>query len=224
MIRGVEDVVTGLLALIVGLALCLRGYIAIRIVLPIWGAFVGFAAGVALVAAVTGDGIFATLLSWGAGLVLALLFAACAYLYYEVAVVLTMGAAGFVIGSTLLLALGIDWNWLVTLGGLALGVMFAVLAIFASLPMVLLMVLTSLAGAATATTGVMILFGVLDVDELQGTMLVRGFQGEGIWWLAYAALVIVGLVSQVGAVGSLMRPVREEWATDGGRSLYEPGS
>lgn len=219
-----EDLVTGSLALLVGVALCLRGYVAIRIVLPLWGAFVGFAVGVALVAAVTGDGIFSTLLSWGAGFLLALVFAACAYLYYEVSVVLAMGAAGFVIGSTLLLALGIDWNWLVTLGGLALGVAFALLAIVADLPMVLLAVVTALAGAATATTGAMILVGALDVDELQGTTLVRSFEGEGVWWLVYAALVVVGIVSQLATIESMMRPVRDEWVAADGRARRDPAN
>lgn len=217
-----EDLVTGSAALIVGAALCLGGYIAIRIILPIWGALVGFTVGVALVAAVTGEGIFATLVSWVAGIALAIVFAACAYLYYEVSVVLAMGAAGFVIGSTVLLAFGVGWSWLVTLGGLALGVVFALLAIVANLPMVLLTVLTALAGAATATTGAMILVGALDVDQLQGTTLVRSFEGEGIWWLAYAALAVVGIVSQVRTLESMMRPVRDEWVAADGRSLREP--
>ncbi len=216
-----DDFVAGALALTVGLALCLRGYLAIRILLPLWGAFVGFGVGVAVVSAVTGDGLLATFASWAVGFAAAILFALGAYLYYEVCIVIAMGAAGFVLGSTLLVALGIDWNWLITLGGLALGVMFAILAIFADLPMVLLTVVTALVGAATATTGVMLLVGSVDVDELRGgSGVVHTFEGAGAWWLVYLALAVVGVVSQVRVLESLSTSIRSEWEAGGGRGLY----
>lgn len=218
----VDDILTGALAVVVGLALCFRGYLAIRILLPIWGAFVGFGVGVGVVAAVTGDGVLATLGSWLVGLAAALLFALGAYLYYEVCIVIAMGAAGFVIGSTVLMAFGIDWSWLITLGGLAVGVAFAVLAIVADLPMVLLTVLTALAGAATATTGVMLLVGSVDVDDLGGRGVVHSFEGAGLWWMLYVALAIVGVISQVRTLESLSRSVREEWELAGGRGLNDP--
>ena len=218
-----DDIVAGLLAIAVGLALCLRGYFAIRILLPLWGAFVGFGLGAALVSAVTGDGLLATVASWAVGLAAAVLFAFGAYLYYEVSIVIATGAAGFVIGSTLLVALGIDWNWFVSLGGLTFGVAFAALAILADLPMVLLTVLTALAGAATTTTGLMVLVGAVELDELEGRGVLRAFEGEGAWWWAYAVLAIVGVVSQVRVLDSLGASVRSEWDEGGGRHLYEPG-
>jgi len=218
----VDDLVAGALALTVGLALCLRGYLAIRILLPLWGAFVGFGVGVAIVSAVTGDGLLATFASWAVGFAVAILFALGAYLYYEVCIVIAMGAAGFVLGSTLLVALGIEWNWLITLGGLALGIMSAIMAIFADLPMVLLTVVTALVGAATATTGVMLLVGSVDVDELRGSGVVHSFEGAGAWWLVYLALAVVGVVSQVRVLDSLSTSIRSEWESAGGRGFYDP--
>lgn len=217
-----DDILTGALALLVGIALCFRGYLAIRILLPIWGAFVGFGVGVAIVAAVTGDSVFATVGSWIVGFGAALLFALGAYLYYEVCIVIAMGAAGFIVGTTLLMALGIDWNWVVTLGGLAMGIMFAALAIFADLPMVFLTVLTALAGAATATTGLMLLVGSVDVDDLSGRGVVRSFEGAGLWWMLYVVVALVGVVSQVRLLDSMTVSVREEWEASGGRGLYDP--
>jgi hypothetical protein len=218
----VDDILAGALALAVGLALCFRGYLAIRILLPMWGAFVGFGVGVAVVSAVTGDGLLATLGSWLVGIAVAVVFAIGAYLYYEVCIVIAMGAAGFVIGSTILAAFGIDWNWVVTLGGLAVGVMFAALAIFADLPMVLLTVVTALAGAATATSGVMLLVGSIDVDELNRRGVLHSFEGAGAWWLVYAGLAVAGVVSQVRVLESLDASVREAWEASGGRGLYDP--
>jgi hypothetical protein len=218
----VDDILAGALALVVGLALCFRGYLTIRILLPIWGAFVGFGVGVAVVAAVTGDGVLATLGSWLVGLAAAVVFALGAYLYYEVCIVIAMGAAGFVIGSTILAAFGIDWNWVVTIGGLVVGVMFAGLAIFADMPMVLLTVVTALAGAATATSGLMLLVGSIDVEDLNGRAVLHSFEGEGGWWILYAGLAIVGVISQVRVLESLNASVRDTWEASGGRGLYDP--
>lgn len=215
------DVVTGGLALLIGLALCFRGYVAMRILLAMWGALFGFGVGAGLVAAATGDGVLSTVLAWAAGLGLAVLLAAVAYLYYEVSVLITMGAAGFVLGTTLLVALGVEWTWLVTLGGLVVGIGFGVLAIVADLPTILLTVLTALAGAATATAGLMLLTGALDAADLDEQAVIDHFETNAGWWIVYVALAITGVVVQARWLDSLRRPIRQEWAASGGRRFRD---
>ncbi len=51
-----NDVVLALLAIAIGALFCFRGYLTMRVVIPIWGAFTGFALGAGLVAGVTDDG------------------------------------------------------------------------------------------------------------------------------------------------------------------------
>lgn len=50
-----SGILLGALAIIAGLIFCFRGYLALRTVIAIWGAFVGFALGSGLASAATGD-------------------------------------------------------------------------------------------------------------------------------------------------------------------------
>ena len=87
------DVVMGVLALLIGLLLCFRGRGAMRVLLALWGAFVGFGLGASLVAGLTEHGYLATAAGWLAAIVLAIVFAVLAYLFFAVAVVLVLALA-----------------------------------------------------------------------------------------------------------------------------------
>ena len=86
-------------------------------------------------------------MSWIVGLAVALVFGLIAYLYYEVAVFIGMTSIGFVLGTGAMAFLGITWSWLVILVGVITAAVLAVVAIVGDMPMVLLTVLTALAGA-----------------------------------------------------------------------------
>src|SRR5690554_2479792 len=108
------DVVVGVLALLVGLLLCFRGSGAMRVLLALWGAFTGFGLGAGLVAALTDQGYLATVTGWLVAIVLALVLAALAYLFYAVAIVLAFASMGFVLGQTPASVLGAGEPWLLT--------------------------------------------------------------------------------------------------------------
>ena len=62
-----------------------------------------------------------------------------------------MSAIGFALGTTSMVALGVQWSWLIILVAVVGGAILAVLAILADLPMALLTILTAMAGVrATA--------------------------------------------------------------------------
>ncbi len=50
-----NDILFGTLAVLIGAVFCFRGYFAMRIIIPIWGAFAGFVLGAGVVTA-GGDG------------------------------------------------------------------------------------------------------------------------------------------------------------------------
>ena len=116
-IACMADILLGLLAIIAGGAMLFAGQFVLRLVIPIWGFFAGFAFGAGLVADLADERFLGTVLGWVLGLVFALVFAVLAYLYYYVAIILAMAAFGFAIGSGLVVALGIDWNWVAVLVG-----------------------------------------------------------------------------------------------------------
>ena len=62
-----DDILIGIFALIVGLVFCFSGYFAMRVVIPIWGAFAGFMFGAGLVDNFTDEGFLASVLGWVVG-------------------------------------------------------------------------------------------------------------------------------------------------------------
>lgn len=214
-----EDVVVGLLAILIGGAFCFRGYLAMRVIIPIWGAFVGFFLGAGLVAQWTDGGFLASATAWLVGIGVALLFGVLAYLYYEVSVVLSMAAIGWVLGTGLLVALGVTWSWVVVLGGVAVGVLLAFVAIVADLPMALLTILTALGGAVVVTGGVMLLVGTLDVGQLGQGATTQAMDTSAWWTALYVGLAIVGIILQLRDTQRRRGGLRSSWEDDGGRSV-----
>jgi hypothetical protein len=209
----VDAILIGLFAIVVGLALSFYGYAALRIVIAIWGTFAGFLLGAGVVASVTGEGFLATGLAWLVGLAVGLVFGLIAYLYYAVSVVIGMGAIGFALGTTLMTALGVSWNWLLVLVGVAVGVLLAFLAIAGDLPMLILAVLGAFAGASVTITGLLLVSGVLQREDL-GTPETTQSIELGWWWTAaYLVLAVVGLVFQLRSLDDRQRTLRQSWNT-----------
>ena len=208
-VAAMNDIVAAVLAILTGLVFCYRGYLAMRIVIPIWGAFAGFVLGAGLAG---GDaGFLGNLTSWIVGIALALLFGLIAYLYYEVAVILGMMAIGFVLGTTLMVAFGVSWSWVVTLVGVVVAIALAVIGVVGDLPMVLLTVLTALAGASTVVLGLMLLFNVIDASDLNTAATTEVLDDDWWWYVIYLALALSGMVAQFSATQRRREPLRSAW-------------
>jgi hypothetical protein len=207
-----EDLAIGILAVLIGGLLCFRGYAALRVVIAVWGTFVGFVLGAGLVANVTGEGLLASALAWTVGIVVAVLFGVLAYLYYAVSVIIGMGAIGFTLGTTLMVALGVTWSWVVVLVGLAVGILLAILAIAGDLPLVILALLGAFAGASTLIAGLLLLIGRLDRQDLASTETTTDLE-LGWWWTAgYVVLAIAGVAVQLRSAEARRGTLRDDWA------------
>lgn len=196
-----QDVVLGILAVLAGAVLCFRGYWALRIALSLWGAFIGFSLGAGIVSSATGDGYLTTVLGWVVAVLLAIVLAAIAYLYYAVAVVLAMGSAGFVLGSAAMVALDVSWSWVPVVAGIVVGVLVAALAIMVRLPSILLVVVSAAAGASVVVTGVMLIAGALDSADFDARSVTTRVEHEGWWAVLALVIAVIGIVSQIRAVG-----------------------
>jgi hypothetical protein len=207
----VEDIIIGGLAVVVGLLLCFAGYAALRAVIAVWGSFAGFLLGAGLVSTFTGEGFLGTVLGWSVGLVLAVVFGLIAYLYYAVSVVIGMAAIGFSLGSTVMVALGVSWTWVIVLVGVVAGVLLAMLAIVGDMPMLLLAILGAFAGSSVTIGGLLLLTGVLDRGDLATPETTQTLE-LGWWWTAaYLALALVGLVAQLRSVEARRGTLRDGW-------------
>ena len=207
----VADILLGVLAIIAGGAMLFAGQFVLRLMIPIWGFFAGFAFGAGLVASISDERFLGTVLGWVLGLVFAVLFAVFAYLYYYVAIVLAMGAFGFAIGSGLVVALGIDWNWVAVLAGLVAGVILGLVSVLGNMPMIVLVVVSSVAGAVGVVGGVMLLVGSLNSADFTRGDFVSTVQNGWIWSLLLLLLAFVGIFSQARQQAAMRRTVREVW-------------
>jgi hypothetical protein len=214
-----QDIILGLIAILIGAVFCFRGYLTMRLVIPLWGAFAGFVFGAGLIATGDDQGFLRTGLGWIVGLGFALIFGLLAYLYYEVAVLLAMGSIGFVLGTSAMVALGIDWSWAIILVGLAAGAALAFVAIVADLPMMLLVILTALAGASAVVAGAMLLFGAVDSSDFTHAAITKELDDDWWWYVMYLVVAVAGLVAQFQTVASIRTSMRDDWAAAGGRSF-----
>ncbi len=205
------DIIVGLLAIAAGLAFCFRGYLLMRLVIPIWGFFVGFALGAGMIAAVTDRAFLGTVLAWIVGLALGLLFAFIAYTYYAVAIVLAMASVGYLLGTALMVALDVEWNWLIVTVGIIVGLLLAFAAIVGDLPTTLLTVLTAMGGATAIVGGIMLLVNRLDVEDLGDDAVTSTINASWGWWLLYLVLAVAGILAQVTATAQVRASIRESW-------------
>lgn len=205
------DVVMGVLALLIGLLLCFRGRGAMRVLLALWGAFVGFGLGASLVAGLTEHGYLATAAGWLAAIVLALVFAVLAYLFFAVAVVLAFASMGFVLGQTLAIALGAGQGWLITSVGVAVGVLLAVLAVVTNLPELVLIVISAFAGASVAVAGLMLLLDVFSLDNPATAQI--PIVEQPAWYVGQLVLAVFGIIVQLrSARRRELGSVRRTWS------------
>lgn len=196
-----NSILIGILAIVVGLVFCFRGVVAMRIVITIWGAFVGLNLGAGIVSALTGDGFLSSFLGWIVGILIAVVFALLAYLYYSVAVILAMASIGFVVGSAVMAAIGVTWNWVIVLVGVAVGVLLAIAAIALNLPAILLVVLSAFGGSTAVVGGLMLITTTIELDDFTRANVTSTINHGWWWYVIYIVLVVWGIIAQSRLVG-----------------------
>lgn len=214
-----NDVILGILAIAIGALFALRGYLTMRVVIPIWGSLIGFMLGAGIGGAATNAEFLGNVASWIIGILLAFAFAALAYLYYEVSIVLAMAGIGFMLGSSVMVALNVTWGWLIVLAGVVVAVGLGILAIVAELPMLLLTLLTAAAGSSAVVGGIMLLTGSIDTSEVSKSGVLGAIDASPQWWLLYIVILLVGVFTQFRALDGIQGTLREQWDTDGGKYL-----
>jgi hypothetical protein len=209
------DILLGILAVLMGAFLCAGGQWLLKVLIPIWGAFAGFVFGAGLVAGFSEEHFLGTVLGWVLGLVFALVFGLLAYLYYAVGVVLMTAAIGFSLGTGMVAALGIDWNWVAVVSGTILGALFGLMAVLADVPTLILIALTALAGALLMVAGFMLITGVVDSADLTRSTTTSQVQDDWWWWVTFVVLALGGGFIQASNVAAVRGSMRYDAAAFG---------
>jgi hypothetical protein len=188
----------GLVAVLVGLAFTFYGYRLFMVLLPIWGAVIGFFFGANLATALFGSQ-FLDATSVIVGIVAALIFAIGSYLWYWLAVAVLAGSIGYTIGLGLMRYTGATDGTLTFIVAVAIGIVFAIVAIWLGLPRYLAIIFTGVGGAFAAVTGFAVLIGRIPVSALESGSIGAhvGSDLGSLWLIAALVLAAIGIVYQV---------------------------
>jgi len=162
-----ETILVALLALTIGAAFCFGGYKWFMILLPIWGFIFGFALGTDLVSGVYGQSIFSLLVIIVAGIIVGLMIAIAAYLFFDFAVIILSATVGYSLGAGLAIGIGLG-SWQVpAFVGILLAATAALLAIRLHLPKYIIIVFATLLGSSAIINGLLILAGMESLGALR---------------------------------------------------------
>jgi len=127
-------------------------------------------------------------------------------------VALEIAANGFTLGVSAMVAIGVKWDWVIVLVGVAVGVLLAIVALAGDLPMILLTVLTASAGASTIVGGIMLLTNQLQTEQITETGATTDQLHDEWWWYAiWGGLAVAGIVAQISATERIRGTMREAW-------------
>jgi hypothetical protein len=145
------------------------------------------------------------------GLLVACFAAALAYLFYAAAVVLLAGFVGYQLGIGIMAGFGFNEGWLTFLVGLLVGLALAAVAIYLHFPKVLVLILTSLAGAELLLGGVLLALGRITLTGLRFGAVGAIVRDSWLWGLLYLAIAAVGFYFQWRTTQNFLV---EEYSTD----------
>jgi hypothetical protein len=186
----------GLIALLLGLALCLGGYRLFLFLIPIWAFFFGFGLGAQSIQAIFGEAFLATIASWAVGFIVALIFAVLSYLFYVAAVALVAGSLGYALAVGLLQAIGVDFGLIAWLVGLVAGVALAVVTLRFNLQKWIIIAATSFMGAGVIVGVFLALFGKLPSAELVQNPVRLALQNSPFWLIVFLIVSVLGMAAQ----------------------------
>jgi hypothetical protein len=197
-----EATVVGLIGLGVGAALCFAGIRLFLILLPVWGAVVGFVFGATAVTAAFGEGFLSTALGIVAGVVAGLVMAVLSYLFYGGAVLILGGSLGYLLAIAVMDVFGIGGLVAFLVALVAAGV-FAVGFLALDMPVWLAVWGTAIGGATAIVGGLALLLGRVPLSALDGGTLgaaLADTQWPWLWFLAVIGLSVAGAVIQTRTV------------------------
>jgi Domain of unknown function (DUF4203) len=212
-----EQVIIGLILLLVGICACFLGLRFWFILLPVFGAIIGFFIGARAIQDIFGTGFLSTATSWIVGILLGLGFAVLSWFVWYAGAIILAAAVGASLASGLLhLIFDNPWGWVLFIVALIGAIIFAIGALVLNLPIYIVIVNSALGGASLIITGILTILGNITITELangSGVSIVDEvrFQGASwIWLIAWLVLAILGVVYQLQSVDEARLP-EEKW-------------
>lgn len=218
---SIEWIIVGIFALLIGAAFCFSGFKWFLILLPIWGALVGFTFGLDVMQQLLGQSFFAEALGIVVAVITAIVFAVLSYLYYYFAVVLIGGAIGYYLGVGVM-----DWLNLANLDiltfivGIVVGAIFAYGFIVLAMPAVLAIWGTAILGASGIVTGLILILNlgqfpgtnaaITDLESISVVSLIGHTALPWLWAIVLIVLAVAGGMAQMRMVGNTAEAIQKD--------------
>ena len=188
-----DEVVLGMVGIVVGTLVAAFGARGFFILLPLWGAVAGFLLGAEIASELLGEGLLATVAGWALAIGMGAVFAVLAGVFWYMAVVILAGSVGFGIGTGLLVAIGVEPGLLTGLVGAVVAVVLIVLAILIDAPTLYIAVLSAFGGAAVAVAGAWLLLGEIEIADLDSRGPLGALRDQPVALIAWAGLGALAL-------------------------------
>ena len=95
--------------------------------------------------------------------------------------------------------------------GVAVGAVLGLVAVFGTMPMVVLAVASSIAGAVGVVGGLMLLVGTLNSADFTDGSFSSAVQTSWFWYVLLLVLVLAGIVVQTRQRVETRRSINEAW-------------
>jgi hypothetical protein len=187
--------VVGIVAIAVGILACFAGYRVFRIVLPILAFIVGLGLGAELAERFLGEPYLDSFTSWVAAILVGLVLAAIAFVWWYVSVALTIAGLGYAIGYGGAIGAGADAAT-GTIAGVVVAVVFALAAIVLRIPTAIVIVMSAFWGASAIVSGALVLMDRIDVRDLRNGSVDVVIGESTIFLVAWLGLAAVGILVQ----------------------------
>lgn len=191
-----KDLILGLFAVGIGVALVFKGYRIARILIPIWGFFIGFLMGASGVSDALNSSFIGTTLGIGVGLVMGLVFGLLAYFFFSLSIILLGATFGYWLGTGFITLIGFNKGFLSAMVGISLGVFLAIISIAINAPKYYLIVVSAFAGATSVFGGILIAINKIQPDSLNYAITGSKINLPVFWGILTLVLAIIGLVYQ----------------------------
>jgi hypothetical protein len=210
-------------ALFFGAVLAFAGYRFFLILLPIFGFCFGFALGAQTVQAIFLDGFLATVTGWVVGFAVAVVFAILSYLFYFLGVAFLGGALGYALATGLLMALGLDFGFIVWLVGMLAGLVFAVGVVLLNIQKWVVIAATALLGAGVIVGTFLFLFGGLPPAELTQNPVRHALQTSPLLLLLFLVVAALGGLAQLASTRRWEIATYNRWEDPAGAGIPPAG-
>jgi hypothetical protein len=186
----------GLFDLIIGVTIALFGLRFFFLVLPVGAFFIGGYAGSMAVHHLFDEGFLNTFASIVAGFAVGIGLALVAFLAWYVGALILAAAVGAMLGSGLVAAFTSDAEVLTFVVALAGAALLVFVAYRFNLPAWVIVISTSLVGAAIAVLGALLIFDRVETEDLQDGPALAMVNHSWFWVLVWAVVAGAGIVVQ----------------------------